>query len=158
MMTYRSYQILGVTCDNASNNDIMIDTLGLNVVEFEGSIGHVRCFAHVVNLVAKSMLRQFDVPKAKATENIDEQDRKLYELAADSEEAENEAQDAANVPDDTGDVFNPLSALHVGDEDGWDDEIAAMTNAERLQFQERVRPVRMTLTKVRMPHNWPCMD
>ncbi|EIW54546.1 uncharacterized protein TRAVEDRAFT_132641 [Trametes versicolor FP-101664 SS1] len=95
------------------------------------------------------MLRQFDVPKAKATENIDKQDRELYELAADSKEAENEAQDAADVPDDTGDTFNPLSALHADDEDGWVDEIAAMTDAKRLQFQERMRPVRMTLTKIR---------
>lgn len=134
-----------MTCDNASNNDVMIDTLGLNVPTFEGSIGHVRCFAHVVNLVAKSMLRQFDVPKAQATQEIAEEDRALYELES---EGADEAEGADIPVAEDGDIFNPPSALDVDDEDGWVDEIAAMTDEERVMFQARVRPVRMTLTKV----------
>ncbi len=134
-----------MTCDNASNNDVMIDTLSLNVPTFEGSIGHVRCFAHIVNLVAKSMLRQFDVPKVQATQEISEEDRTLYELES---EGTDEAEGADIPVAEDGDIFNPLSALDLDDEDGWVDEIAAMTDEERIIFQARVRPVRMTLTKV----------
>lgn len=127
----------------------MADTLGLNVAAFEGAIGHVRCFAHVVNLVAKSLLRQFDVPKARAEQVVDEEDRALYELAEEDEEEAPAAVDGEDPDVGAGGVFNPPSALNVDDEDGWVDEIAAMTDEERAQFQSRVRPVRMTLTKVR---------
>lgn len=128
----------------------MIETLGVNVAAFEGAIGHVRCFAHVVNLVAKSMLRQFDVPKARAAQEINEEDRALYELAGDGEDDAPAALDGegADIPVEGGDIFDPLSPLNADNEDGWVDEIAAMTDEERAQFQERVRPVRMTLTKV----------
>ncbi|EIW62755.1 uncharacterized protein TRAVEDRAFT_114619, partial [Trametes versicolor FP-101664 SS1] len=61
--THWLYQALGLTCDNASNNDVMVDHLGYALPGFEGSVGRVRCFAHVVNLVVKSLLTQFDVPK-----------------------------------------------------------------------------------------------
>lgn len=127
----------------------MVDTLGLNVPAFEGAIGHVRCFAHVVNLVAKSLLRQFDVPKARAEQVLDEEDRALYELAEEDEEAPAAVDGEDLDPVGAGGAFNPPSALNVDDEDGWVDEIAAMTDEERAQFQTRVRPVRMTLTKVR---------
>lgn len=110
----------------------MIDTLGLNVPTFEGSIGHIRCFAHVVNLVTKSMLCQFNVPKAQATQEIADEDCALYEL--ESEGADKS--EGADVPlAEAGDVVNPPSALDVNDEDGWVDEIAAMTNEERVMFQ-----------------------
>ncbi|KAI0359342.1 hypothetical protein OH77DRAFT_1368363, partial [Trametes cingulata] len=57
------YQALGITCDNATNNDAMVNILGERLDGFEGSVGRVRCFAHIINLVVKSLLRQFDVPK-----------------------------------------------------------------------------------------------
>jgi len=59
-------QILGVTCDNASPNDVMIDTLAGLVVTFPGAANRTRCFTHILNLVVKVILRPFDVPKAKA--------------------------------------------------------------------------------------------
>ncbi|KAA1479016.1 hypothetical protein DENSPDRAFT_751612, partial [Dentipellis sp. KUC8613] len=57
--------MLSVTCDNASANDVMVDELAELIDGFSGQVARTRCFAHVVNLVAKSLLRQFDVPKAK---------------------------------------------------------------------------------------------
>ncbi|EIW51357.1 uncharacterized protein TRAVEDRAFT_104831, partial [Trametes versicolor FP-101664 SS1] len=68
-------QMLGVACDNASPNDVMVDILGDHLDAFEGSLGRVRCFAHVINLVVKTLLRQFDVPaKAKAQGAADAED------------------------------------------------------------------------------------
>ncbi|KAF7763751.1 hypothetical protein Agabi119p4_8288 [Agaricus bisporus var. burnettii] len=56
-------KILAVTCDNATNNDVMVEKMGEGAVNFDGDTSRVRCFAHIVNLVAKSILSQFDLPK-----------------------------------------------------------------------------------------------
>lgn len=53
-------QILGITCNNASNNDTMIDSLAHHIDTFPGQRNCVCCFAHVVNLMAKCLLKQFD--------------------------------------------------------------------------------------------------
>jgi hypothetical protein len=55
-----SEQILCVTCDNASNNDKMMEALGDLLLGFITS-NHTRCFTHILNLVAKLLLKQFDV-------------------------------------------------------------------------------------------------
>ncbi|KAI0355814.1 hypothetical protein OH77DRAFT_1378786, partial [Trametes cingulata] len=52
--------MLGVTCDNATNNDTMVNALEIDIPSFGGQRARTRCFAHVVNLVAKSLTRQFD--------------------------------------------------------------------------------------------------
>ncbi|RDX45199.1 hypothetical protein OH76DRAFT_1302563, partial [Lentinus brumalis] len=54
---------MNVTCDNAANNDTMVDHMGVLLPGFEGQFHRTRCFAHIVNLVAKSLLRQFDAKK-----------------------------------------------------------------------------------------------
>lgn len=126
----------------------MIDTLGLNVPAFEGAIGHVRCFAHVVNLVAKSMLRQFDVPRGKASQEIEAEDRALYDLANEDEEDTSADPATDDEPLPLGEDSNASSGESADADDGWVDEIAAMTEEEQAQFRERVRPIRMTLTKV----------
>ncbi|KAG2345885.1 hypothetical protein BDR05DRAFT_832638, partial [Suillus weaverae] len=53
-------QILSVTCNNASNNDAMIHELSSKVLEFGGATTHTRYFLHTVNLVAKSLIQEFD--------------------------------------------------------------------------------------------------
>ncbi|KAF8546724.1 hypothetical protein OG21DRAFT_1383697, partial [Imleria badia] len=52
--------ILGVMCDNASNNDAMIDSLSDLIPAFTGPKNQTCCFLHIVNLIAKSLLCQFD--------------------------------------------------------------------------------------------------
>ena len=41
----------------------MIEELEDRIEEFAGSINHTRCFLHILNLVVKSVIRQFDLPK-----------------------------------------------------------------------------------------------
>ncbi|THU89400.1 hypothetical protein K435DRAFT_564720, partial [Dendrothele bispora CBS 962.96] len=53
-------KLLSITCDNASNNDMMIESLEERLEAWAGRASHTRCFAHVVNLVAKSLLKLFD--------------------------------------------------------------------------------------------------
>ncbi|KAG1771398.1 hypothetical protein EV702DRAFT_977378, partial [Suillus placidus] len=58
--------ILSVTADNALSNDTMTMTLAENVAHFGGDTARTHCFLHIVNLVAKSLLKQFDIPKKEA--------------------------------------------------------------------------------------------
>ncbi|KAG2105394.1 hypothetical protein BD769DRAFT_1311636, partial [Suillus cothurnatus] len=53
-------QILSVTCDNASNNNIMVDKLEDLLPDFGGAVSHTWCFLHTVNLITKSLLREFN--------------------------------------------------------------------------------------------------
>ncbi|KAF9226859.1 hypothetical protein BS17DRAFT_660413, partial [Gyrodon lividus] len=52
--------ILGVTCNNAANNDVMIHELLTLVLTFGGSASHTQCFLHMVNLIVKMLICQFD--------------------------------------------------------------------------------------------------
>ncbi|KAI6107637.1 hypothetical protein EDD16DRAFT_1435271, partial [Pisolithus croceorrhizus] len=56
-------KILAVTCDNASANEMMTNKLEFNIPEFEGKTSRVWCILHVGNLVVKTMIKQFNVPK-----------------------------------------------------------------------------------------------
>ncbi|KAG2139887.1 hypothetical protein BD769DRAFT_1310192, partial [Suillus cothurnatus] len=53
-------QILSIMADNASSNDTMITELADMVGHFGGKTARTCCFLHIVNLVAKSLLKQFD--------------------------------------------------------------------------------------------------
>ncbi|KIY60871.1 hypothetical protein CYLTODRAFT_323502, partial [Cylindrobasidium torrendii FP15055 ss-10] len=50
------------TANNASNNDTMTAELGADasIPSFIGQDNRIRCFAHTINLVAKSFLCLFD--------------------------------------------------------------------------------------------------
>ena len=58
--------MLSVTCDNVSCNNKMVEELAKCVTEFPRQANRTHCFAHIINLVAKSLLKQFDLPKNKA--------------------------------------------------------------------------------------------
>ncbi|KAI0691922.1 hypothetical protein C8T65DRAFT_543134, partial [Cerioporus squamosus] len=53
-------QIIGVTADNATPNDMMIDEMAKVLPNFGGQNACARCFDHIVNLCAKSVLKPFD--------------------------------------------------------------------------------------------------
>ncbi|KAG2112006.1 uncharacterized protein F5147DRAFT_557772, partial [Suillus discolor] len=57
-----------VACDNASNNNKMIDKLAMELLNYGGRAGHTQCFLHTVNLVANSILCKFDVKKGDGDE------------------------------------------------------------------------------------------
>ena len=76
-------QILSVTCDNASLNDTMIDTLAEELPTFPGGANRTRCFTHILNLVVKVILRQFDGVKDQADEMLEEASHALDDIAGD---------------------------------------------------------------------------
>lgn len=140
-------QILGVTCDNASNNDKMIFHLATLVDAFPGSANQTQCFTHILNLVAKSVLRQFEAPaKAKGGNVLDDAAKELAAIFDELEdsEAEDRASNFNNASED-----NDESDEHEDDdEDGLVDERGVMSKKEVASLEDSVKPFRLVLTKV----------
>ena len=119
----------------------MIDELEYLLDGFS-KVNHTRCFLHVNNLVAQTFVRQFDTPKKPKTASKDDlddpNDMLLYKLAEDIEIEEMETHGALlkaagqDVPDDD-------------NNDGWIDEAAALSQAERDVLEKNLRPVRLIL-------------
>jgi len=126
-------QILSITCDNASNNDTMIEELANLLDDFPGPANQTRCFTHVLNLVVKSIIRQFDAPKSKKDRNLTNE---LLTFAdnLDFEDEELTGRDDGEEEDDN--------------VEGWIDERLLMTEQEVEKLDESVAPLRLLLTKV----------
>ncbi|KIY61150.1 hypothetical protein CYLTODRAFT_335442, partial [Cylindrobasidium torrendii FP15055 ss-10] len=69
------------TADNASNNDTMTAAMGADesIPSFHREEDHVRCFAHTINLVAKSFLQLFE-PALKKKSSVGVEDDSLEDL------------------------------------------------------------------------------
>ena len=117
----------------------MIEELADLLDDFPGAANQTRCFLHVLNLVVKSIIRQFDLPKAQANGILDEATKVLLALAGDIALEEEKTHD--NATDD--DVDN--------NEDGWTNERELMSEWEREELDESVQPVRYLLIKVSLP-------
>jgi hypothetical protein len=50
----------------------MIDELAIQLDDFPRSASQVWCFAHILNLVVKSIMHQFDVPNKKKSDVADD--------------------------------------------------------------------------------------
>jgi hypothetical protein len=60
----------------------MIDQLVDLLPKFPGQVNQCRCFLHIFNLITKTLLKQFDVPKKGVDVALDEAEWQLLELAA----------------------------------------------------------------------------
>jgi hypothetical protein len=122
----------------------MIEELEDLIEEFPGDANRTRCFAHIINLVAKTAIRQFDTPKAKADEALDAAEAELQRLAEgedlEDEETLNELRKKERE-DKEGESQDD-------DTDGWVDEMDELDEVEREELRENIRPVRLVLVKV----------
>ena len=59
----------------------MIEELADLIATFPGEANRARCFVHIISLIAKSVIKQFDVPKAQASEVLDQGVEELMALA-----------------------------------------------------------------------------
>jgi hypothetical protein len=118
----------------------MIDEIP-NVIEtFSGDENQARCFNHIVALVTKSTVHQFDIPKGLANMALDEVERELQELAEGIDIEDKQTQDEWEGPDDEG---------GKGDEhEGWVDEVAHLLVADHAELEENIKPVKLVLVKV----------
>ena len=114
--------------------------------DFPGAANQTCCFLHVINLVVKSIIKQFDLPNSKKTSGdddevdheddgrLDEATEELLKLAGD---VEIEGNLMAHSEEDNDNV------------EGWIDEQEEMTKDELNELSTSVAPVRLLLTKVR---------
>jgi hypothetical protein len=109
------------------------------IPSFPGEPNRARCFDHIVALVAKSAVRQFDLPKGLADAALDDAERELRELAEGIDLEEEETRGKWESTDE--------NEKDDGD-DGWIDEVAGLPVADREELEECIRPVRLVLVKV----------
>jgi hypothetical protein len=134
--------MLSITCDNVSNNDTMVDQLEGLVSNFAGATNRTRCFVHIINLIAKTIIRQFDIPEAKEEQLVDAAMAELCALATDMDMEDlltwanrGYSSDEENDEDD--------------DTDGWMDERGALSASDLKELEKDVWPIRKVLVKVR---------
>ena len=129
--------MLSITCDNASNNDTMIEELANLLDDFPGEVNRTRCFMHILNLVTKSIIKQFDLPKACADEVLDDAAKELAALAIDLDIKERISRE-----DPSGDGEDDAD-----EEDGWTDVHDGLSSEEREALDESLQPVCLVLAK-----------
>ena len=110
---------------------------------FPGSANQTRCFAHILNLVAKGIMKQLDAPKGKKTgiEGALEDFAKDLETELDEDISESEAEPEGDEA--------PGNDLDASDEEVEDsDGQGEMSEEEISMLDESVKPVRLVLFKV----------
>ncbi|GBE77188.1 putative AC transposase [Sparassis crispa] len=127
-------KMLGITADNASPNDIIIDELTELIESFQGQANRARCFDHIINLMAKGLLHQFDVPQNEADAALDDAENALHELAKDLELGVGEG----------GEEREPLDDI-----EGLQDEREGMSMEDRAVLDASVQPVKLVLVMLR---------
>lgn len=93
----------------------MITHLANIVEEFPGEANQTRCFLHILNLVVKSVIRQFDLPKEQADGILNIAKAELLKLAGNLELEENISQQESGSDDDDNSA------------EGWVDECKKVT-------------------------------
>jgi hypothetical protein len=130
----------------------MINTLAKDLNHFPGAVNHTQCLAHIVNLVARAVLRQFDVLKGcddEASEN--------------ESGAEEEVQSTKDLDDEDDDDTGTVGELsELGQENERDDNnekgmnLAEVEQATREKVKDMAKvtePLRHALYKVSLLTN-----
>lgn len=134
--TYQATKLHTVTADNATNNDVMVDRLAELVDGFPGELNRGRCFDHIINLCAKSVLRAFEASKKDSAAALNDAELTLQGLldGLDLDEGLDLAASDADEGDD--------------DADGWIDPLGLKTPQQRKDIEADIYPVKIALAKV----------
>ena len=117
----------------------MIDELADLIDEFPGPANQTRCFAHILNLVIKSIMQQFNLPLSKNDKVITDLTNEMLSLAGNIQFEEGELSREGEADDGDSEYDNV---------EGWIDERTLMDEDDLNELEERVKPVRALLTKV----------
>ena len=133
-------KILCITCDNVSCNDCMVEELEFMLEDYPGEAVRVRCFLHIVSIVAKTIIKQFDVPKKNGKDLVDILDQELYKLAEwiKEEEAQTLSERVDSEEDDNADADDLADNL---DEEGHERLLAELCPIWLLLVKVRALPV-----------------
>ena len=115
----------------------MIDKLEVMLEDFPGAPNWTRCFTHILNLVAKSVMKQFNLPKAKAGEALTAVAQALSTLAGNIETEESEMGGDMGQDSDDNDDEDRLADVRDG-----------MSDEEIAELDKTLQPVRLVLVKV----------
>ena len=124
----------------------MIEELAILIDDFPGAANQTRCFLHVLNLVVKSIIKQFDLPASKKTsDNEDDDENYMVEATNELLKLAREIEREEEITASRGDEEDATEDDNV---EGWVDEREEMTDAELLKLEASVKPVRLLLSKV----------
>ncbi|KNF05854.1 hypothetical protein PSTG_00848 [Puccinia striiformis f. sp. tritici PST-78] len=83
------HKICGIVTDNASNNSVMVSEMKkFKWARFKGDQHWIRCYAHVLNLIAQSILRPFGTVKKRSTAKSTEADGDTSSDESEGDDAE----------------------------------------------------------------------
>ena len=124
----------------------MVDAIADNVEAFDGKETRIRCFLHIMNIVAgKNLIRQFDTATACAKDSKDDDDdeeKEILALAHELEVVPEAIDDRHGVSGDNQDEDDDLDGEELLD------AVAELTDAEREEFETNSRPLKLLLAKV----------
>jgi hypothetical protein len=97
-------------------------------VDFHGAPNHVHCFMHILNLVVKSIMHQFDVPR-KRSDIIDKSTHNDIEVKELKTKTENE------------DYQEETEEAYSDNDKGWIDEQDNMAEKDLDDLDNSVQPI-----------------
>jgi hypothetical protein len=74
-----------------SNNDATIEQLSICLLDFPGTSNQTQCFLHILNITAKAIIKQFDIPNTRNGIVMDQVAQVLASLAEGLDIKEQEA-------------------------------------------------------------------
>jgi hypothetical protein len=117
----------------------MIDVIAKIIPSFTGKETHIHCFLHILNLVAKAIIKMFDIPKGEKSSNEMSKAETFLAKLTEGLELEEEETRARDVGDEE-------------DNDNVDDDlrndISLLTKEEKKEFDEGIMPTRLVIVKV----------
>ncbi|KAG1777141.1 hypothetical protein EV702DRAFT_970247 [Suillus placidus] len=111
------------------------------VAHFGGESARTHCFLHVVNLIAKSLIKEFDLPKKKADEVLSRAEEDMQEFTTDIEWEDQITVAENRDGDPNSDKFDNT--------EGWVDEMSELMDVKRKELQTNIQPIRLLLVKLR---------
>ena len=117
----------------------MVDELTNLIEDFPGPANQTRCFLHILNLVVKSIIQQFDIPISKKITDGEEDDESMDEATKEFLKLAGEIDLEEEITVSTSDEGDPMED---DNEEGWVDEHEEMTEEELLKLVKSIQPVR----------------
>jgi hypothetical protein len=121
----------------------MIEHLATLIEGFPGTANQTQCFMHILNLIAKSVLCQFEAPKSKGGKALDDAARELATIFDDLEDDDVDLDGAGNGGNEDGSEGSDDVDDDVvdDDEDGLPDERDGISEEELVKLEESAKPV-----------------
>jgi hypothetical protein len=133
-------QVLSITADNASNNDTMFAHLETVLPDFPGAINQTQCFAHTVNLCAKSILKHFNLLKKDDVKALNHAANALADLADNIDHRTGRERERANNNEEEADQTEYLEV--------WASVCDGLADNKIQELKLSVQPARSMLAKV----------